>query len=190
MLPVIRISDSIFERLQALATPLVDTPATVIERLLDSFESQTPRLTQNTKLGTSATPSACDESARRFDADDPPKLAYADVLVAKFAGLEASEWNELVKGANSYACRRLGSFNALQSVTKSNVVQGQYEQKGFHYISDVDISVQNVDADHAWSYSLHLARKMDVPISVHFQWKDTPKAAHPGSQGILLFDGR
>ena len=37
---VIRIPESIFERLQHLAAPLVDTPASVIERLLDYYDSQ------------------------------------------------------------------------------------------------------------------------------------------------------
>lgn len=35
----IRISDRVFERLQALAVPLVDTPEMVIERLLDYWQS-------------------------------------------------------------------------------------------------------------------------------------------------------
>jgi len=41
MMPVIRISDDLFRRLQKLATPLVDTPASVIERLLDLHPRQT-----------------------------------------------------------------------------------------------------------------------------------------------------
>ena len=36
----IRISESTFSRLQHLATPFVDTPATVIDKLLDFFEGQ------------------------------------------------------------------------------------------------------------------------------------------------------
>ncbi|MDL1969821.1 MAG: hypothetical protein LWW94_02390 [Candidatus Desulfofervidaceae bacterium] len=36
---VIRISESIFQRLQKLAVPLVDTPASVIEKLLDYYDS-------------------------------------------------------------------------------------------------------------------------------------------------------
>lgn len=35
----IEISDSIFERLQRLAAPLIDTPESVIQRLLDHYES-------------------------------------------------------------------------------------------------------------------------------------------------------
>lgn len=40
MMPVIRVPDDVFRRLQRIATPLVDTPATVIERLLDSHEAR------------------------------------------------------------------------------------------------------------------------------------------------------
>lgn len=39
MMPVIRVPDDVFRRLQRIATPLVDTPASVIERLLDFHES-------------------------------------------------------------------------------------------------------------------------------------------------------
>ncbi|MFC2018733.1 hypothetical protein ACFLU4_02090 [Chloroflexota bacterium] len=40
MTPVIRIPDQVFERLQKHAEPLVDTPASVVEKLLDYYESQ------------------------------------------------------------------------------------------------------------------------------------------------------
>lgn len=39
-MPAIEIPDSLFTRLQKLAVPLVDTPVTVIERLLSSYEAQ------------------------------------------------------------------------------------------------------------------------------------------------------
>jgi hypothetical protein len=43
MMPVIRIPDSLYERLQKHAVPFVDTPATVIERLVSAYEtSQSP----------------------------------------------------------------------------------------------------------------------------------------------------
>ncbi|MFA6240932.1 MAG: hypothetical protein WC655_08390 [Candidatus Hydrogenedentales bacterium] len=40
MTPVIRISEEIFTRLQGLAEPLVDTPASVIQRLLDQHDGK------------------------------------------------------------------------------------------------------------------------------------------------------
>jgi len=38
-MPVIRVPDDVFRRLQNIATPLVDTPGSVVERLLDLHES-------------------------------------------------------------------------------------------------------------------------------------------------------
>lgn len=40
-MPSIEIPESLFARLQKLAAPLVDTPVTVIELLLRSYEAQT-----------------------------------------------------------------------------------------------------------------------------------------------------
>src|SRR5262245_22440347 len=37
--PVVRIPDHVFQRLQRLGTPLVDTPTSVIQRLLDHYEA-------------------------------------------------------------------------------------------------------------------------------------------------------
>jgi hypothetical protein len=47
MTPVIRITEQVFRRLQRLGEPLVDTPSSVIERVLDHYE-QTGGIT-NTK---------------------------------------------------------------------------------------------------------------------------------------------
>ncbi|MBE9258098.1 hypothetical protein IQ228_12210 [Dolichospermum sp. LEGE 00246] len=40
MMPVIRIPDLIYQRLQAIAIPFEDTPLTVIERLLSEYEAK------------------------------------------------------------------------------------------------------------------------------------------------------
>ena len=47
MSKVIRISDTTFSRLQKLAEPLVDTPASVIDKLLDEYESRLSRRNTN-----------------------------------------------------------------------------------------------------------------------------------------------
>jgi len=44
MAPVIRISDQVFRRLQQLSEPLVDTPSSVIERLLDQVSTPSAAL--------------------------------------------------------------------------------------------------------------------------------------------------
>jgi hypothetical protein len=66
MMPVVRIPDEVFRRLQNLATPLVDTPASVIERLLDSHES----------LGGTKTLPA---SSAQTEGTNPPAVTTAEI---------------------------------------------------------------------------------------------------------------
>lgn len=42
MSPVVRITKELFRRLQAYGRPLVDTPSSVIERVLDAYEAKVP----------------------------------------------------------------------------------------------------------------------------------------------------
>ena len=57
----IRISQSIFERLQKLAVPLEDTPADVIERLLDFYDANQKQETSTwEKAGNQVEPSSVD----------------------------------------------------------------------------------------------------------------------------------
>jgi hypothetical protein len=60
----IKISDAIFERLQRLAAPLIDTPESVILRLLDRYESPSSE-------GSSSLPSSLDLTAAHRFIEDP-----------------------------------------------------------------------------------------------------------------------
>ncbi len=62
MSKVIRISDSIFKRLQQLSTPLIDTPATVIERILDFYEQR-----QNPTMNSSKIDDPGDFTIKTYD---------------------------------------------------------------------------------------------------------------------------
>jgi hypothetical protein len=195
--PVIRISDSIFKQLQDpdLATPLVDTPASVIEKLLDFYNAgktvdskprhQPPRAPSN------------DDTVERFDPDGLPDLTSTKIVAAEFGNRKvlateftdgrAGSWNGLVKLAHRFAIERLKSFDALRSATQSNVVRGKRSDKGFHYMADLDMSIQYVQADRAWQNTLYLARKLGVPVMVHFEWPatyDDRRVAHR-RKGVL-----
>ena len=60
MAPVIRVSEDVFRRLQSHGQPLVDTPSTVIERILDRIDAvgeaspATTLPTSSSRTGTSA----------------------------------------------------------------------------------------------------------------------------------------
>lgn len=59
----VTISKRAFERLQSLAAPLVDTPSTVVERLLDHWEAHSPEK-QPHSVGNSAVAPAAWRSSR------------------------------------------------------------------------------------------------------------------------------
>jgi hypothetical protein len=64
MMPVIRIPDSVFERLQKHATPFVDTPATVIVKLLDAFERSAKHVERKSVQQTDSDGSIPDPGSR------------------------------------------------------------------------------------------------------------------------------
>ncbi len=182
MMPVVRIPDELFERLQNHAKPFVDTPATVIERILDFYEAGRSAPTKPRRPSSSETP-----GTRRFDPSDPPDLTHTKLLSADFDGTAASNWNDLVDTAHRHAMTRLKTYDALRAATLSNMVQGQKTDSGFHHLSDINVSIQGIDADLAWRNTLNMARRIGVPVRVEFEWRDKPNAAHPGERGYLAW---
>ena len=191
MTEVIRISESIFQRLQVLATPLVDTPASVVEKLLDFYEAHNLSLRPqgiNPRTSSPPQPGPNSNLSAVLDVDNPPDLSHTKILKAEFAGITASSWNDLVRVAHRYALGHFRSFEALRSCTQSNIDKGRRTDKGFHYVPDLDISIQNVKAGDCWANALHLARKLGVSVSADFEWLHNAKAAPPGSKGVLQLE--
>lgn len=181
-MPVIRIPDPVFERLQSIAKPFVDTPASVIERLLDFYQGG----------GTQPQPPKVGDSRAvltDFDPEAPPDLRHARVLYAEVGGEKAAGWNELVQLAHRHAAVELkGNLDALKSATLSNMSVGRRSDSGFHYVGDPNISIQNVEANNAWRNTLHLAKRFNFETSVVFEWADKKGAALPGKQGRLSWN--
>jgi hypothetical protein len=61
----------------------------------------------------------------------------------------------------------------------------KYEEEGFRYYPELGISVQGQSAADSWKEAARLAGKWRIPVSVEFQWRQNPKAQHPGRRGVL-----
>ena len=177
MSPVIRVSESTYRKLQLLATPFVDTPESVISQLLDTaLDSQ-----QRDKgpalhvTGSQSVPIAPGEHA---------DLTHTKVVAAKFAGTLVTKpaWNQLVKVSHQSAMSRLGSLSELRKVSHLNMRVGRYEEEGFFYISEADISVQGMDSNMAWDNSLRVAKAISESIEVEFEWLNKKGAVRPGER--------
>ena len=81
-MPNIDLSEATFKRLQALAKPLIDTPSTVIDRLIDHYE--------DAGEGTDA-PAANGKdpvAMITFDPAEVPSLTHTKLRKASFGGRE------------------------------------------------------------------------------------------------------
>ncbi|MEH1864431.1 MAG: hypothetical protein V7K69_05355 [Nostoc sp.] len=180
MMPVIRIPDPIYKRLQALAVPFEDTPITVIEKLLNEYEARyQPQQDSETELYTVIEPDAV------------INLRHTRVLRAVIDGQEIHQpnWNKILDTAHELAIvQGLSSVEDLIKLTLSHVVQGEKISSGFHYLPKVNISIQGVDSNLAWRNTLHLMKNLKMPIEIYFEWRDKEGAAYPGEKGNLSWN--
>jgi hypothetical protein len=182
-MPQIEISDITFSRLQELAVPLVDNNDTVITRLLDAFaQSKPPRVI----AGQNGTPSS--PEPRKFNAGSPPSLTHTKLLSGKLNGkpIQEVKWNGLlVESIRLAKASARNDDQKLRRLIPVNFVLGKKEIEGYHYIKDIDLSVQGQDADAAWSGAYQIARQLGVAIEAEFQWRSKDAAAFPGVTGKL-----
>jgi hypothetical protein len=185
-MPVVRISDSVYERLEARVKGFNESPSDVIERLLDQHE--TTEIGENRSDGPQSSPSNAVELAP----EAPGDLTHTKVLEAEFGGHKVSNpnWNKLLKIAHERALEEMSSFREVAQVTNSNIKEGKFDGKGYHhYVTSgsriPDFSIQGKKARTAWPDILHLAKHLDADVFVRFKWRDKEKAAHPKKEGIL-----
>jgi hypothetical protein len=134
------------------------------------------------------------QRTQELNPDSPPDLRHTRVLAARFADQTATGWNNLVHIAHKEAMSHLASLEAVRSATKSNLIAGRASseemKKGYRYVSEINVSIQNVDAGHAWSNTLRLARALNVGLRVDFEWMQKSDAMFPGERGVLAWKPR
>jgi hypothetical protein len=180
-MPSIELSQMTFTRLQQLAAPFVDTPETVIIRLLDQHESAKEPQTASAQE---------DSGIRRFNADAAPDLTHTKVLTATLGTttLERGQnnWNGLLNEAVRIAARSTKAPAELKKLVHVNFVEGEKTDEGYHFLPDIGISVQGQDANGAWRAVNHILQQLNVPFIVQFVWREKEGAAHPGAKGKFM----
>ncbi len=178
----IALSDATFAMLQILAKPFVDTPESVIASLAEEeIKRRAAGASRKSPVLTA------DDGAPRLDPDRHESLTHSKLLSARIDGkdLHRPKWNGLLDHVHVIARQRLGSFEALQKVSSAHIRPGRYEQDGFHYLAEADLSIQGVDSNQAWSHALGLARHLRLSIRVKFEWRHKEGAARPGEIAVL-----
>ena len=60
-----------------------------------------------------------------------------------------------------------------------NIKQGNYNESGFHLITNTEYSLQNVDANIAGRVIAILSKEYNIRVEVELLWRDKPNAAFP-----------
>jgi hypothetical protein len=177
----IRISDETFELLGRLARPFVETtPESVIHRLATEALTGAP-------VEHSTGRYEYEEDIVELDPHIPENLAHTRILMARLGRdeIDRPNWNKLLRETHALAMERLGSLTAVRRVSSANMKEGRYEQEGYSYLPDSNISIQGLDSNLAWQNCLRIAKKLELPIEVEFSWHDKEGAAHPGERGRI-----
>lgn len=178
MSKVVRISGNTYERMQKIAKPLDDTPDTVIQRLLDSYEGK--------KFGErKKTESSENRNVIILEAENPIDLTHSKIHEGKFGGIKVKNWFELVSVAHKVGLKELGSFNELRKMTISNIVEGDKVDSGYKPIKGADISIQGANANMSWISALKIAKRLKKPVKIEFRWRHKSSAKYPNKKGML-----
>jgi hypothetical protein len=187
-MPTVTLSDTTYAKLQKAAKPFIDTEDSVCSRVLDFYFEHSggapgtngaPSPNGNGSGGSAVTALRLELGSRQ--------LAHTKLISAAVDGtaLHRPKWNSLMNELHIMARKRLGSFEAVRKASHANLRQGRYEENGYKYLPEADLSIQGVDANLACDHSFHLARAMNVSLKVTFEWCDKEDAAHPGETGII-----
>jgi hypothetical protein len=182
----IEIPEPLLKRLQKDAIPFVDTnPMSVIERWADFYErhnNQKAEIKSDKQTQAVKTPNG----VRKFEPHSPPNLFHTTVR-GEFGVISFSKWNDLLQIAHVQAFKKTKSFDELRKVTRAQIKSGTKTDEGYRPIPEIGISIQGVDANHAWKHALRLAIYLKVPLKAEIEWRHKDEAAFPGERGFLAW---
>lgn len=179
-MPTIEISDTDFHRLQSIAEPLVDTTKTVVSKIIDFYERNSP-------LDVSRTPSASPSDAIIFSAENVPPLTHTKLMAAQFSGIspDKTSWDSLVRLALVQVMEICESTQDLHRLSGANVVDGEKDTEGYKFLSEQNFSYQGVSAEDAAKITIRCARALNCKVQFEFVWHNKDAAHRPGGRGVV-----
>jgi hypothetical protein len=181
-MPMIEIADRDFVRLQKVAVPFIDTPATALTKVLDALE----RL--SVENGDTRTEPVVSTMAT-YHHDNLPPLIHTKLLDAEFGGKQPDKmtWDALVRLALVEAKSKTGTVQGVQKISAANLFGGRKEDEGYKYLADHGFSYQGVSAEDAVKIVFRCAKAMGLDFSAEFEWRSKEDAFRPGERARLEF---
>jgi hypothetical protein len=174
----IEISPRDFERLQAFATPLVDTTATAFGKVLDLAEGRAGTLTDRY---------AAEGDIPTFDPGKLPSLTHTKVLDGMFDGKVPDKftWDAMLRLALAELHAKFQTADRVRAACGANVVAGAKSDEGYKFLSALGLSYQGVSAEDAVAIILRAAERLGVKTRIEFVWRNKEGAEMPGTHGRI-----
>ena len=126
-----------------------------------------------------------DEGSRVFEAT--PSLTFTKAMTATINGksLQNPNWASIL--LTMLAQVKAKGFEGERLVRELAVPckARRFEEDGYWYFPELEISVQGQSAAEAWKEVDRLVKKLGIPVTIEFAWRQNPKAQHPGKTGVL-----
>ncbi|MEP9355140.1 hypothetical protein ABLE93_16255 [Xanthobacter sp. KR7-65] len=183
MMPVIRINDATFSDLSTLKTWFgTKTPSETIDRLVREMMEH---LGMEQERGSAAEPTTSTDAPPQLNST--PGLTFTKPLAASINGneLHRPTWSSILITIISQVKKKGIDGERLVQELRIPAKAQPYDKEGFKFLPELGISVQGQAAPECWKEVDRLAKKWRIPVSVEFQWRDNPKAQHPGRRGVL-----
>lgn len=173
----IQITERDFQRLQSIAEPLVDTPASVVTKILDFFEQGKGSL-------PSAAPLKHEIKVLEFSSGQIPPLTHTKLLAGSFEEIEPEKatWDSLYKLALTRTFKRHPDLKELRRISGANLVAGTKEDEGYRPIPNFQFSYQGVSATDAAACVARCARALGCEAWFEFEWRQKDGAHAPGKR--------
>ena len=182
-MPVIRISDATFSDLKTLATWFeAKTPSLAIDKIVQ--EAMNSLDLERDIIGEAE---VGDTPLPNIQFPEAPGLSFTKITKASVDGKKQQrpKWNGLIIEILNSMKNRGMSPEALVDALNIPAEVGLFEQKGFKFYPKLGISIQGQSAQDAWKEIQRISPKWKIPVDVSFEWRDNPKAQHPGLKGQL-----
>lgn len=182
-MPTIEITDYDFARLQKVAVPFIDTPATVFTKVMDAFERA------NTAAAAPASVPVATANLPVYHHDNLPPLTHTKLLEAAFDGKQPEKvaWDALVRLALIETKEQAGSIQGLRKIAAANIVEGRKDDEGYKFLPEHGFSYQGVSAEDAVKIVFRCAKGLKVNFSAEFEWRSKDDAYRPGERARLEY---
>lgn len=125
------------------------------------------------------------ENIIKIDPKWPENFKHTKIIEGQFENNSARNWNGLVRVAILTAFHKGKTLNEINKCGITGIIEGEKNDEGYQYLREANVSIQNVEANRAYSYIFELAKELSSPFRIRLKWHNKDNAAHPGEEGLI-----